>query len=170
MGSWKGPCYNRVKGGNNRKEGYPMSNKLDHITFAVKDIEKAVEAHAKVLPDYVLWDQGIVTRLPGVKLAMLSSKQGPRIELLEPRGETTRFSTFIETRGEGLFGICYFCDDYDSEIGNLREKGVAFEEETQKDLFPDYPFRVTWIAPDEMHNGVWIEFVDAKALPPFETE
>jgi catechol 2,3-dioxygenase-like lactoylglutathione lyase family enzyme len=147
-----------------------MGNKLDHITFAVKDIEKAVEAHGKVLPDYLLWDQGIVTRRPGVKLAMIAPTQGPRIEFLEPKGEKTRFSEFLERRGEGLFGICYFCDDYDNEMKALKEKGVRFEEETQKDLFPDYPFRVAWVPPEEIHTGIWIEFVDATALPPFETQ
>lgn len=147
-----------------------MSNKFDHITFAVEDIEKTIEAHAKALPGYALWDQGIVTHRPGVKLAMLSSRQGPRIEFLEPRGVETRFSDFLKTHGEGLFGVCFFCDDYDGEMQRLREKGIRFEEEKQEDLFPDYPFRVAWIPPDQMHNGVWYEFVDAKALPPFETE
>jgi hypothetical protein len=147
-----------------------MSNKFDHITFAVEDIEKTIDAHAKALPDYTLWDQGIVTHRPGVKLAMLSSKRGPRIEFLEPRGVETRFSDFLKTHGEGLFGVCFFCDDYDGEMQRLWEKGIRFEEEKQEDLFPDYPFRVAWIPPDQMHNGVWYEFVDAKALPPFETE
>ena len=147
-----------------------MSNKFDHITFAVKDVEKTIEAHGKVLPEFALWDQGIVTRRPGVKLAMLSSKQGPRIEFLQPHGVETRFSTFLKTHGEGLFGLCFFCDDYDGEMKRLKEKGVQFEEERQEDLFPDYPFRVAWVPPEQMHNGVWIEFVDAKALPPFETE
>ena len=147
-----------------------MGNKLDHITFAVEDMERTLEAHSKVMPDFALWDQGIVTRRPGVKLAMLSSKGGPRIEFLQPHGVETRFSSFLKTHGEGLFGLCFFCDDYDGEMRGLRERDVQFEEETQEDLFPDYPFRVAWVPPAEMHSGVWIEFVEAKALPPFETE
>ena len=147
-----------------------MGNKFDHITFAVKDIEETIDAHAKALPDYALWDQGIVTHRPGVRLAMLSSKHGPRIEFLEPRGVETRFSDFLKAHGEGLFGVCFFCDDYDEEMRRMREKGIQFEEERQEDLFPDYPFRVAWVPPEQMRNGVWYEFVDAKALPPFETE
>ena len=145
-----------------------MSNKLDHITFAVEDMEKALEALGKVLPDYTLWDQGIVTRRPGVKLAMLSSKDGPRIEFLQPHGVETRFSAFLKSRGEGLFGLCFFCDDYEGEMERLRGSGVQFEEERQADLFPDYPFKVAWVPPEQMHNGVWVEIVEAEALPPFE--
>jgi hypothetical protein len=147
-----------------------MGNKLDHMTFVVEDIEKTIEAHRKVMPDFTLWNQGIVTSQPGIRLAMLSSKTGLRIELLEPRGIGTRFSAFRESHGEGLCALCFFCDDFDGEVQRLRENDVQFEEEKQEDLFPDYPFRVAWVPPEQMHNGVWVEFVDAKALPPFETQ
>ena len=146
-----------------------VSNKLDHITFAVSNVEGVIEAYGKVLPDFVLWDQGIVTRRPGVKLAMLSSKSGPRIEFLEPAGGIeTRFSAFLEAHGEGAFGLCFFCEEYDLEMKRLRENNIVFEEESQEDLFPGYPFRVAWVPPGQLHTGIWIELVDSKALPPFE--
>ena len=146
-----------------------MSNKLDHITLAVSDVEGVLKAYAKVLPDYALWDQGIVTARPGAKLAMISSGSGPRIEFLEPVGDIEpRFSSFLKAHGEGVFGLCFFCEEYDQEMKRLRENNVVFEEETQKDLFPDYPFRVAWVPPGQLHHGIWIELVDSKALPPFE--
>jgi catechol 2,3-dioxygenase-like lactoylglutathione lyase family enzyme len=148
-----------------------MNNKLDHITFAVENLEETIKSYGKILPAYALWDQGIVTHRPGVRIAMLSSKNGPRIEFLQPAGGIeTRFSDFLKAHGEGVFGMCFFCEEYDGEIERLRENGVAFEEERQEDLFPGYPFRVAWIPPGEAHHGIWLELVDSKALPPFEKE
>ena len=146
-----------------------MSTTLDHITFAVSDLEGVLKIYGKVLPDFALWDQGIVTSRPGAKLAMVSPESGPRIEFLEPVGDIEpRFSSFLKTYGEGVFGLCFFCDEYDEEMKRLRDNNIVVEEETQKDLFPDYPFRVAWVPPGQIHPRLWFEFVDSKALPPFE--
>ena len=67
--------------------------------------------------------------------------------------------------GEGVFGLSIFIDDFDTEIKTLKEKGVTVEYELQTAIHPGYPLRLGWVPPEEGH-GVWIELVDAEALPP----
>ena len=97
---------------------------------------------------------------------MLTPKDGARIELIEPKSDTNRFYKLLKERGEGVYGICIFLENYDEEVKKLKEKGVPLEEISTL-LFPDHPFRVAWVPPEEGH-GVWLELVEMEALPDFE--
>jgi 4-hydroxyphenylpyruvate dioxygenase-like putative hemolysin len=144
-----------------------MIEKIDHATMVVNNLEKAMESYEEILhlePS----EMGIVDHSPECRLVMLPTKSGTRIELIEPNPEfESRFSRFLKERGEGVFGLSVFCRDFNEEVASLKEKGVKVEEETQDFLFPENPFRLAWVPPQEAH-GVWIELVDATALPEFE--
>ncbi|MFH1647246.1 MAG: VOC family protein [Chloroflexota bacterium] len=146
-----------------------MIKKVDHVTLVVKNLEEAMKSYGDIL-HLEPWPQGINDNRPEIRLVMLPVRSGARIELVEPDPALdNRFSRFLRERGEGVFGICVFCEDFDAEIKSLRAKGVKFEEETQDVLFPENPFRLAWVPPEAGH-GVWIELVDARALPAFELE
>lgn len=146
-----------------------MMGKVDHVTFVVKNLEEAMKSYEKIL-HLVPWSDGIIDHSPECRLVMLPTKIGARIELLEPNPAVeSRFARFLKEHGEGVFGLSVFCEDFDTEVRMLKEKGVKVEEETQTFLFPEYPFRLAWVPPEEGH-GVWIELVDAHALPQYEIE
>jgi catechol 2,3-dioxygenase-like lactoylglutathione lyase family enzyme len=144
-----------------------MIEKLDHVTMVVRNLEEAMKSYRDIL-HLEPWELGIVDHSPECRLVMLPTKSGARIEFIEPNPEfDSRFSRFLKERGEGVFGLSVYCRNFDGEVASLMEKGVKVEEETQTFLFPERPFRLAWVPPREAH-GVWVELVDAVALPDFE--
>ena len=49
----------------------------------------------------------------------------------------------------------------------MTAKGFMVEEDVQKDLFPNKPFRVAQVLLKGV-NGMWLEFVPMEALPDFK--
>jgi catechol 2,3-dioxygenase-like lactoylglutathione lyase family enzyme len=141
-----------------------MIKKVDHVTLVVNNLDAAVKAYQRIL--HLTPEGGAIKDLPEIKLAMLPTADGARIELIEPKANAkNRIARFLKDHGEGVFGLSVFVSDFDSEVKSLRQKGVAVEEETQATVHPGYPLRLAWIPPEEAH-GVWIELVDAESLPP----
>jgi catechol 2,3-dioxygenase-like lactoylglutathione lyase family enzyme len=142
-----------------------MIKKVDHVTMVVKNLDEAMKSFEKILglkPEA----SHKIGELPECRLTMLSTPSGARIELIEPKMNVdTRFARFLKERGEGVFGLSIFVDNFDKEVRVLKDKGVKVEDDYQASIHPKHPFRIAWVAPDEGH-GVWIEFVDSEALPP----
>jgi methylmalonyl-CoA/ethylmalonyl-CoA epimerase len=141
-----------------------MIKKVDHVIMAVKNVDQAIKDYEKILG---LTPEGGHTRdLPKARIGMLPVPKGARIELVESKsGDEGRHSEFLKEHGEGVIGLSIFIDDFDVEVERLKKKGVKVTVEEQKDLHPGYPFRMAWVPPEETH-GVWLEIVDADALPP----
>jgi catechol 2,3-dioxygenase-like lactoylglutathione lyase family enzyme len=140
--------------------------KIDHVHLIVKNLDESLKSFEKILglnpwPPIGINDLGFALQ------TMLTPRDGARIELLQPKSQNDRFSKLLKERGEGVYGISVFIDDFDAEIKKLKEKGVAVEEETMASLFPDHPFRLAWVPPSE-GQGVWLELVDTEVLPDFE--
>jgi methylmalonyl-CoA/ethylmalonyl-CoA epimerase len=143
--------------------------KVDHVTFVVKNLEEAINSFEKIL-QITPWENGIVGHQPDGRLVVLNTKGGARIELIEPGPKAENpMSKFLKERGEGIFGLSVFSDDFDGEVNRLKGRGVEVNVATQSFLFPEYPFRMGWVSATDAH-GVAIEFVDAKALPAYENE
>jgi len=141
-----------------------MLKKLDHVIMVVNNLEAAVKKYQDI---FHLVPEGGANRDVGeLKIAMLPTREGSRIELIEPKPTSKkRHAEFLRKHGEGVMGLSGFIDDFDSEVKALKEKGITLEEEVQASVHPGYPLRLAWIPP-EGANGVWIELVDAKSLPP----
>jgi len=88
---------------------------------------------------------------------------------MEPTNSSNRQGKFLKERGEGVFHINIFTDDFDGDVKTLRKKGFTVEVEEAKDLFPGYTLRMAWLRPADA-RGVWIEFADAKSVPPEERQ
>ena len=139
-----------------------MSKRLDHVGIVVKDINEAASLYGRLL-GLTPWDKGVVEdRENGVLLLSLPAGD-IFVELIQPTSPENRFARFLKERGEGLFHLCFFVDNYDEEVSALREKGVPVEEEMAKSV-PEHPFRLAWLSP-ESTQGPWIELVDMAALP-----
>jgi catechol 2,3-dioxygenase-like lactoylglutathione lyase family enzyme len=145
-----------------------MLEKVDHVTMVVKDLDAALKTFNTVLhvsPD----DKGGFRRdFPEARIAMLPTKNGARIELIEPNiNVNSRFTEFLKRRGEGVYGICMYMSDYEKEISGLEKQGVPTLHDKQTRLFPDYPFNITWV-PEKEGHGVWLELINIKEMPDFE--
>jgi methylmalonyl-CoA/ethylmalonyl-CoA epimerase len=135
---------------------------LDHIGIVVKDIEKAVELYRDLfkLPAPVEGIKEIKDQ--GLKLAILPFGNAD-LEFIQAMEETgpagERIVEHLEKRGEGLFHLSIFTDDYDGEIAELRAKGYQIDEMVN-DSVPGVPMRLAFMLTDDTH-GVPIEIVDA---------
>jgi methylmalonyl-CoA/ethylmalonyl-CoA epimerase len=140
--------------------------RLDHIGIVVKDIEKAVELYRDLF-HLAPPAEGIKEiQEEGLKLAILSFGNAD-IEFIQatekpgPAGE--RIVEHLEEKGEGLFHLSIFTDDYDGEVGALREKGYEIEE-MENTSVPGVPMRLAFMQTEDTF-GVPIEIVDAAGIP-----
>jgi methylmalonyl-CoA/ethylmalonyl-CoA epimerase len=138
--------------------------KIDHVHLICKDLDKTREAFHRIL-GMDPWSFGISDSAFG-RQTMLTPPDGARIELIQPAQPGDRLRKKLEEHGDGVYGISVLIEDFDEEIKKLKEKGVAAEVEVIS-IFPDRPFKIAWIPPTE-GQGVWLELVEAEALPDFE--
>jgi catechol 2,3-dioxygenase-like lactoylglutathione lyase family enzyme len=143
-----------------------MFKKVDHVTMVVKDLDVALKDYENILQ--LTPEKGhAMADFEECRLTMLATKEGARIELIQPKpGITSRFSKFMAERGEGVFGLSIFVTEFDKEVARLKKAGVPLEEYNQTRVHAKFPFRIAWVPPAAGGHGVWLEFVDAEALPP----
>lgn len=142
-----------------------MSLALNHVGIVVTNIEEAV----RLYKDLGLrpWSKGIITQ---ASMRMTQLRIGNNyLELLEPSesedGLETPLMKFLKEKGEGIYHLSLFSDDFDNDISKLKQKGYTVKE-TQMggDLFPGYTPRIAWLRPKET-RGVLIELCDAAGHP-----
>lgn len=133
---------------------------IDHICFAVKDLDAAIVHWTRAFE----YEQmtGIVTNTrQQVKVVFLSKAESVTIKLIEPLEENESVMTFVK-RGGGFHHLCFKCDDLDQQIGELNEKGLITLVPPQ----PGEAFENENIAFMLTRFGVNIELIDTdrKAL------
>ena len=144
-----------------------MAMTLHHIGIISRDAAKTAAAYKDML-GLELDKMGIVNHEShGVKMGFAPTGATP-LEFMEaadpPPGQSAkRILDQIEKRGEGLFHLCMFSDDYDTDVANIRGKGYDFDE-AEMDQGDGTKLRVGFLSPDDT-SGVWIEIVDAAAVP-----
>ena len=142
-----------------------MSLVFDHVGIVVTDMEEAVRLYKDIF-DLSPWSKGIRT-LTSTKMTMFRMGNN-YLELLEPikpkNGSETRLTKFLKEKGEGIFHLSIFTDDFDNDISTLKKKGYTVEETQLGGLFPGYAPRIAWLQPKET-RGVWIELCDAAGHP-----
>ncbi len=100
--------------------------KLSHIGIAVKNIEERL----KIWRDVFGLRLGRIEEVPDqkVKVAVLPL-QDVNIELLQPLGEDSTISRFIERRGEGLHHICIEVDSVDKLAAEMKLANMTLIDE-----------------------------------------
>ena len=98
--------------------------RLDHVVFAVEDLEQATIAWG-----HVFGLQAEETYRPAgadMELALLpvGDGLGALLELVQATTEDHRVARFIDERGQGMFSISIHVDDLDAAVRELRTKGV----------------------------------------------
>ena len=93
--------------------------KIDHISLAVRNLDKARQAYENILrlklhSTYVSEEENI--RVARYRVGNIW------LELMEPTGEGD-VSRFLDKRGEGLFVISYEVADVDTALEELKDKG-----------------------------------------------
>ena len=98
-----------------------MGNTLAHLAVAVSNIDSAKSffellSGNQATKPHVVESQKVTTSFVAIG--------STNIELLEPFGEATPISNFIQNRGGGIHHICIESDEFDSMIKKITETGV----------------------------------------------
>jgi len=128
--------------------------RIDHICFAVKDLERTKKIYGEnfgLVPtvEYVAESEYIkVARYYIGEVAV------EFMESTSPEGEVAKF---IEKRGEGVFLISYKVDDLDGALTELKARGADLIDQEPRALFGN---RYAFIQKPDKLCGVLTELVE----------
>ncbi|MEE8299201.1 MAG: methylmalonyl-CoA epimerase [Thermodesulfobacteriota bacterium] len=133
-----------------------ISKKLYHVAIAVKNLEEVEKLYETALGLTV--EHREIIEEQGVKTSMMVPENGgTAIELLEPLGENSPISKFLEKRGEGIHHVCFIVDDIKASLERLRSEGIDLIDNEPR--IGAYNAKVAFIHPKAM-NGVLIELAE----------
>ncbi len=95
---------------------------VDHICFAVRDLQKSVENWGNAF-GYRQMTEVVINSRQKVKVIFLSKKDSITIKLIEPLEENISVTDFVQ-RGGGFHHLCFKCEDLDEQIVEMKEKGL----------------------------------------------
>ncbi len=113
--------------GDNKTHKFQVKT-VDHISFAVKDIDEVIEAWSK-LYGFGPWtfreNGGTDAKRRPWKIRMAFAYIGPmQIELVQCMEGRIFQSRFLDAWGEGLHHIGFYVDNVDAEAANLVAQGA----------------------------------------------
>lgn len=140
-----------------------MIRKIDHVGIAVTSLEGRLPFWAEALGLGVSAIETVDSEQ--VKVAFLSA--GPsRVELLEPTGDSSPVSRFLDKRGEGIHHLTFEVDDIDAALTRLREREVAILGDAARPGAEGT--RVAFLHP-QATGGVLVELVERRDAPVART-
>lgn len=98
-----------------------MFTHVDHIGFAVKDIEEAVAFYSQAF-GMEEWER---IYLPERHTAVAVARMGGvLLELIAPTSDEASFAKYLREKGQGIHHIAYRVDDIKASLDELRARGV----------------------------------------------
>lgn len=98
-----------------------MDNTMAHIAIAVEDIQKAKGFFELLTENSASQPHEVESQKVNTSFVKIGDTN---LELLEPTGDDTPISNFLERRGGGIHHICIETDHFDKMIENISESGV----------------------------------------------
>ncbi len=129
-----------------------MIKKIDHLGVAVKSLEESIKFYETVFGLKCEGTEEVASQK--VKTAFFSIGD-THIELLEPTSPDSPIAKFLETKGEGIHHIAYYCDDIDGQLKNAKDSGVKLLHEVP--IEGAHGKKVAFLHPKSTH-GVLTEF------------
>lgn len=96
--------------------------RIDHICFAVKNLEEGIEYWERVF-DYHQMTRIVINSLQKVKVVFLKKDDSVLIKLIEPLDENQSLINFVN-RGGGFHHLCFKCDNIEEKLSDLKDKGL----------------------------------------------
>ena len=103
--------------------------KINHLGIATNGIDEAIKFWADGLGLENVHTETVEDQK--VRVAMLPIGE-TRIELLEPTGNDSPISKFLEKRGPGIHHIAIEVDDIEAALSTLKAKGMRLIDETPR--------------------------------------
>ncbi len=96
--------------------------KIDHICFAVKDINEGIDYWQRVF-GYIQMTRIVENPVQRVKVTFLKKDNSILVKLIEPLKNNQSINNFV-SRGGGFHHLCFKCNDIDQKFDELTEKGL----------------------------------------------
>ena len=106
-----------------------MTNNIEHIGIAVKDLAAAKTIYEKLLGTLCYKTEDVESE--GVSTAFLKSGVN-KIELLQASTPESPIAKFIKKKGEGIHHIAFEVDDIELEMARLVAEGFAILNDKPK--------------------------------------
>lgn len=128
--------------------------KIDHICFAVKDLE----ATKKIYKEDLGLEPACEYVAPSEKIKVARYYIGEvAVEFMESTALDGEVAKFIDHRGEGVFLISYKVDDLSKAMEELKEKHVKLIDNEPRELFGT---RYAFVHHPHKLNGVLTELLE----------
>lgn len=95
---------------------------IDHICFAVKDVNEAISYWQNVF-GYRQQTEIVTNTRQRVNVVFLVKEDSVTVKLIEPLDDNSALIDVVR-RGGGFHHLCFRCDDIDIEMAELRAKGL----------------------------------------------
>jgi methylmalonyl-CoA/ethylmalonyl-CoA epimerase len=96
--------------------------KIDHICFAVKNLNDAIEYWERVF-GYKQMTQITENTLQKVKVTFLCKEDSITVKLIEPVESNQSLLNFVSRVG-GFHHLCFKCEDINQQLDKLKENGL----------------------------------------------
>ena len=98
-----------------------MFSTVDHIAFAVRDIEEAIAFYSKMF-DVTDWER---TPMPERHQMVASAHVGGfMLELIAPTSEEAAFAKYLRERGPGMHHVAYRVENIEAALAEVKARGV----------------------------------------------
>ena len=103
-----------------------MFTYVDHLGFAVRDIDEAVEFYSRTF-GVADWER---IAMPERHMAVAVARVGDTLlELIAPTSEDAAFARFLRERGPGMHHVAYRVDDIAAALTEVKARGVQLIDE-----------------------------------------
>lgn len=133
-----------------------MFNRLTHVGIAVRNLEDASKAFARLFAARPSAPEAVESQHVRVTTIRVGETS---VELLEPTSAASTVAKFIERRGEGVHHLSFEVDDIASEIERLKRDGFRLVDDVPKPGAGGC--RVAFLHPKST-GGVLVEIVQKK--------
>lgn len=133
-----------------------MTNKVDHIGFAVSNLEESIKFYQDVLGLELHGTE--VVEEQKVKVAFLPLGD-TEVELLEATEPDSPIAKFIDKKGQGFQHIAFRVDNIEEALADMKAKGIRLIDE--KPRYGAGGAKIAFLHPKST-NGVLIELCERK--------
>ncbi len=130
-----------------------MFEKVDHIGFAVRDIDSAIAFYSQTF-GISEWER---IPMPERHMEVAATRIGDvLLELIAPTSDEAAFAKYLNERGPGMHHIAYRVNDIVAALAEIKARGVQLIDETPRPGLHDT--LVAFLHPKSC-QGVLVELV-----------
>jgi methylmalonyl-CoA/ethylmalonyl-CoA epimerase len=134
-----------------------MFTQVDHLGFAVRDIEEAIEFYSRAF-GIAEWER---ISMPERHMAVAVARVGATLlELIAPTSDEAAFAKFLRERGPGIHHVAYRVDDIAAALAEIKARGVQLVDEQPR---PGMHGTLTAFLHPKSTLGVLVELVQHQA-------